>query len=75
MPHVFPAESCGIRRSEKWQKHLPNFTFRWWHIPAESWHSGTETRMIPGMHRNGLQPESGDWSDIFNNNIQISKNK
>ncbi|EDR13081.1 uncharacterized protein LACBIDRAFT_322516 [Laccaria bicolor S238N-H82] len=52
---VIPADSGGFRRNEIWQGGLLFSPFRCLTIPAEFGHSGIDTGMIRGMHRNGMQ--------------------
>ena len=54
---VIPAESGAFRRNANWQRALPILLFLLFLIPAESLHSGIDTGMFPGIHRNGMQPE------------------
>ena len=56
---VIPAESSGFRRNELWQEGLLFSSFRCLIIPAEFGHSGIETGMFRGIHRNGMQRNSG----------------
>ena len=56
-----PAE---FRRNGNWQRALPILPFLLFLIPAESLHSGIDTRMFPRIHQNGMQPES-----IFRNGV------
>ncbi|EDR16012.1 uncharacterized protein LACBIDRAFT_301592 [Laccaria bicolor S238N-H82] len=52
---VIPADSGGFRRNEIWQGGLLFSPFWCLTIPAEFGHSGIDTGMIRGMHRNGMQ--------------------
>ena len=54
---VIPAESSAFRRNGNWQRALPILPFRLFPIPVESLHSGIDTGMFPGIHRNRMQPE------------------
>ena len=47
-----------------WQGVLPILPFRGLLIPAESRHSGIDTRMFHGIHRNRMPPESVYWNGI-----------
>ena len=52
---VIPADSGGFRRNELWQEGLLFSSFWCLIIPPEFGHSGIETRMFHGIHRNGTQ--------------------
>ncbi|EDR00827.1 uncharacterized protein LACBIDRAFT_295669 [Laccaria bicolor S238N-H82] len=52
---VIPADSGGFQRNEIWQGGLLFSPFRCLTIPVEFGHSGIDTGMIRGMHRNGMQ--------------------
>ena len=55
LPHRFLLESGRIRRNEIWQGALPKLEFWRPLIPLELGHSGIDTGMVPGMHRNGIR--------------------
>jgi len=52
-----PVGFRGFQRNTNWQRALPILLFLFFLIPAESVHSGIDTGMFPGMHRNGMPPE------------------
>ena len=56
---VIPVESGGFQRNELWQEGLLFSSFRCLIIPVEFVHSGIETGMFRGIHRNGMQRNSG----------------
>ena len=51
---VIPAESGGLQRNEVWQEGLLFSSFWCLIIAAEFGHSGIETGIFRGMHRNGM---------------------
>ena len=83
LPHRFlpdSGHSCGfLRIPEEYNlaEGPAKLPFRGQIIPEEYSHSGIDTGMFPGMHRNGIQPESGPWNicmlsiDIINNYLII----
>ena len=58
---VIRAESSGFRRNDFWQEGLLFPSFRCLIIPAEFGHSGIETGMLCGMHRNGVQRSATEF--------------
>jgi hypothetical protein len=57
--HQTLPESGGVQRIKNWQIGLPIFQFRQFLSPAELDHSGIDTGMLPRIHQNGMQLESG----------------